>query len=91
MYKVPKVKRKKIQKQSKSLNKKRIIVLTNVFVNLPSISFENKKVEFPTSKDYRCELEFKNIKGTGRRNENQHISKDNMNESFYSIEPWDIP
>jgi len=39
-------------------------------VNLPSISFENKKVEFPTSKDYRCELEFKNIKGTGRRNEN---------------------
>ena len=60
MYKVPRVKRKKFQKQNKSLNKKSIIVLTNVFVNLPSISFDNKKSDVPSNKDYKYDFDFRN-------------------------------
>ncbi|CDW77415.1 UNKNOWN [Stylonychia lemnae] len=93
MYRVPKVKRKKVSKQNKSLNKKSIIVLTNVFVNLPSISFDNKKQEYYPNREYKCEIELKNQKG-GRSNDYQlQYSKEDggLNSSFYSIEPWEIP
>eukprot|EP00347_Sterkiella_histriomuscorum_P006497 403352541 len=86
--------------KSSYINKKNIVLLTNVFVNLPSINLENKKADYFAQKQQIQQNEdvlYQQSKQNEAHFGNQFNVQNNqvknaiavMDTSFYSIEPWD--